>query len=346
MVHPSDPNASRRRFLLGGASLLAGTAFARAQNPAPAPAAQTEDAGQDAVFSTDVKVVNVLASVRTKKGEIVKTLTRDDFAVAENGKPQKIQYFSRETDLPLTLGLMIDTSMSQQKVLDAERGASLRFLDQMLRENKDQVFVVQFDMAVMIPQGLTSSRKKLEETLARVDTPTNSDLHMQNGGGTLLYDAILKGSRDIMEKQQDNRRKAMIVMSDGVDTGSEAPLSAAVEAAQRADVMVYSILFSDEGYYNAMPMLGRHAIPLGGGPDGRGALMRLSTDTGGHFFEVSKREGIEQIFDAIQDELRSQYSIGYVSDTPVRVSEFRKLQVTVKTKGLIVQARDRYWARR
>ena len=104
--------------------------------------------------------------------------------------------------------------------------------------------------------------------------------------------------------------------------------------------MVYSILFSDEGYYNAMPMLGRHSIPLGGGPDGRGALMRLSTDTGGHFFEVSKEEGIEQIFDAIQNELRGQYSIGYVSDTPVRVSELRKLQVSVKTKGLVVQARD------
>jgi len=316
---------------------------------APEPAATRDQNREDSpgqnepTFSTDVKVVNILASVRTKKGEIIRDLTREDFSIAESGRPQAVQYFSRETDLPLTLGLMVDTSMSQKRVLDAERGASLRFLDQVLRENKDQVFIVQFDMAVMVPQPLTSSRKKLEDALALVDTPTNHDLQMQNGGGTLLYDAIVKASRDVTENLRG--RKALIVMSDGVDTGSASTLEAAAEAAQRADTLVYSILFSDDTYYSGIPMMGRRGIPMAG-PDGRGVLMRLSKETGGHFFEVSRKQGIEQIFDAIQEELRSQYNLGYVSDRPVRVSEFRTLQVTTKTKGLIVQARDRYWARR
>lgn len=354
MPHESDlPASSRRRFVLSSASLLFAGGLARptlaglvasgqvTDEPAAA-SGQSQEAtpGQDEpTFSTDVKVVNILATVRTKKGEIVRDLTRDDFSIAENGRPQTVRYFSRETDLPLTLGLMVDTSMSQKMVLDAERGASLRFLDQVLRENKDQVFIVQFDMGVMIPQALTSSRKKLEDALALVDAPTNSDLQMQTGGGTLLYDAIVKASREVMENQR--ARKALIVMSDGVNTGSGSTLQAAAEAAQRADTLVYSILFSDEGYYSPLSMMGSML-----GPDGRSVLTRLSKETGGHFFEVSKKLSIEAIFDAIQNELRSQYNLGYVSDQPVRVSEFRNLQVTTKTKGLVVQARDRYWARR
>ncbi|MDQ2901559.1 MAG: VWA domain-containing protein, partial [Acidobacteriota bacterium] len=127
-------------------------------------------------------------------------------------------------------------------------------------------------------------------------------------------------------------RKTLIVLSDGVDYGSEASLAEAIDAAQRADTLVYSILFSD-----------RHAFSIGG-PDGRAALMRCSNDTGGGFFEVSKKLNIEQIFDRIQEELRSQYSIGYVSDRPTRLSEFRKIRLTTSRKALVVRARDKYWA--
>ncbi|MGI8741089.1 MAG: VWA domain-containing protein [Bryobacteraceae bacterium] len=292
----------------------------------------------ETTFKTDVKVVNVLANVFTKKGAIIRDLTKDDFTVAENGRPQTIRYFSRESDLPLTLGLMVDTSMSQRRVLEAERAASFRFLDQVLRENKDQVFIMQFDMAVMMSQPLTSSRKKLDEALSFVDTPSLHELQSQGtSGGTLLYDAVVNASQEVMANLHG--RKALIVLSDGVDIGSEANLTAAVEAAQRADTLIYSILFSDSGAYG---------IPLAlmPGPDGRGALQRLSKDTGGGFFEVSKKHPIQQIFDIIQDELRSQYNMGYVSDVPVRISEFRKIQVAMRQKGLVVQARDRYWAQR
>jgi VWFA-related protein len=282
---------------------------------------------QDPIFSTDVKVVSILASVRNKQGGLIHDLKKEDFTVLENGRPQTIKYFSRDTDLPLTIGLMVDTSTSQIKVIEGERGASFRFIDHILRENKDKIFVLQFDMAVMMKQTLTDSRPKLEEALSLVDIPT--DKQLRAGGwapGTILYDAVVQASKDTMLKQQG--RKAMILLTDGVDTGSDHSLSDAIEAAQRADSLIYSIYFSAEG------------------PQGRPVLKRMSQETGGGFFEMSKKQSFEQIFDQIQDELRGQFNLGYVSDTPVRISEFRKLQVSVNQKGMAVQCRDRYWAQR
>jgi VWFA-related protein len=285
-------------------------------------------------FKAEVKVVNVLATVRNKKGAFIRDLGKDDFSVLENGRPQTIKYFSRETDLPLTLGLMIDTSLSQKKVMEAERIASYTFLEQVLREKKDQVFIMQFDLSPILRQELTSSFLKLSEALQRVDTPNINDLRSQTGGGTMLYDAMLKASREIMQNQTG--RKALIVLTDGVDTGSEASIGDAIEAAQRADTLIYSILFSDEGYYGI----------FSGGADGRNVLMRMSRETGGGFFEVSKRQSLDDIFTQLQEELRSQYNIGYESDRPVSISEWRKLQVATHQKGLVVQARGRYWAQR
>lgn len=316
-------SASRRQFVLSAAGIL-GARCVRGQDPQP-----------EAVFTTGVKVVNVFATVRAKNGAIVRDLSKDDFTLSESGRPQAIRYFSKESDLPLTIGMMVDTSVSQTKVLEAERGASFRFLDQVLRDGQDQFFIMQFDLAVLMRQELTSSRKKLEEALSYVDSPSRLELSLQRGGGTLLYDAIIQASRNVMKNQ--NNRKALIVLSDGVDTGSEATMMDAIEAAQRADTLVYSILFSDAGAYGVLGFAG---------PDGRGVLSRISRETGGGFFEVSKKQSIEQIFNLIQDEMRSQYSLGFVSDQPVRVSEFRKLQLGVKPKNLVVQTRDRYWAQR
>ena len=284
-------------------------------------------------FSTDVKVVNILATVRTKSGQFINDLTKDDFALTENKRPEDIRYFSRESDLPLTIGLMVDTSMSQARVLESERSASFQFVDQVLREGKDKVFVTQFDMAVMTRQKPTSSRRDLEQSLPYVDTPSKNELQAQRGGGTLLFDAVVKASREIMSSQQN--RKAMIILSDGGDNGSDETLTSAIEAAQRADTIIYSILFSDATYYGGF-----------GDPEGKTYMQRLAKETGGSFFEVSKKQSIGQIFGIIEQELRSQYNLGFVSDQPVRISEFRNLQLTAKRKDLVVQARDRYWAQR
>jgi VWFA-related protein len=285
-------------------------------------------------FKTEVKVVNLLATVRNKKGAFVSDLGKDDFSVLENGRPQTIQYFSRQSDLPLTIGLMIDTSMSQKRVMEAERIASYTFLEQVLREKKDQVFIMQFDLSPILRQDLTSSFLKLSEALQRVDTPNMNDLRSQTGGGTMLYDAMFKGSKEIMMNQTG--RKALIVLTDGVDTGSEATIVDAIEAAQKADTLIYSILFSDEGFYGI----------FSGEANGRNVLVRMSRETGGGFFEVSKKQSLDAIFTQLQEELRSQYNIGYVSDRPVSISEFRKIQLTTRQKGLTVQARSRYWAQR
>ncbi len=306
--------SSRRQFLLSAASLLGASSLAL---------------GQDgATFSTSLNVVDVLATVRTKKNEIVRDLTKDDFILTENGRPQTIRYFSKESELPLTVGLMIDTSMSQQKVLESERTASFRFLDQVLRESKDKLFVMQFDMAVQLRQPLTSSRQALEEVLPYVDTPTRRELGLQNGGGTLLFDAVVKASNDVLKNQKN--RKAMVVLSDGGENGSTASLTDAIDAAQRADTLIYSILFSDSSFP---------------GGDGRGILQRLSKETGASYWEVSKKHGIEDIYQSIEEELRSQYSMGFVSDQPPEVSEFRNLKLAAKQKGLVVQTRERYWAK-
>jgi VWFA-related protein len=309
-----------RRHLLRWAATICGAAVVRSQD--------------ETVFTTNVKVVNVLATVRTKKGALVSDLGKDDFLLSEDGRPQTIRYFSRETDLPLTLGLLIDTSGSQRRVLDSERGASLRFLDQVVRAKTDKVFIMQFDSAVQIRQPLTSILGQLDDALAYVDTETMKQLQLQNGGGTLLYDAVAQASNDVMKKLTG--RKALIVLSDGVDLGSSGTLDDAVEAAQRADVLIYSILYADPSAYGI----------FGGGHDGRNVMERLAGDTGGSFFEVSKKQTVDQMFETLQKELRTQYNLGYVSDKPVTLSEFRAIQLAANRSGLVVQARRRYWAQR
>ena len=309
------PDPTRRGFL---ASALAFAHAARAQ--------------QEPIFTTDVKVVDVLATVRDKTGAFVSNLTRDDFALSEDGRPQTIRYFARDTDLPLTLGLMVDTSGSQRHVLDAERSASYRFLDQVVRPEKDRVFLLQFDSAIQVRQSLTSSMRKLEDALALVDTESPQQLRIQRGGGTMLYDAVAQACNESMKKETG--RKGLIVLTDGVDFGSYGTLGDSIDAALRADTLVYTILYADPGAYGI------------GGPDGRGVLQRLSRETGGGFFEVTKRQTIDQIYTVLQEELRTQYNLGYVSDKPVTLSEFRSVRLTTRQKGLMVQARQKYWAKR
>ena len=210
-----------------------------------------------ATVAVDVKVVTLPVTVRDKHGKIVRDLTKDDFTLQEDGRPQTIKYFSQETNLPLTLGLLVDTSRSQDNVLDSERNASRSFLDQMLVQPKDKAFLIHFDREVELLQDLTSSREKLQSALELLKTssdrehsndpndpsnsPSGSGSH--HGGGTQLYDAVYLASNELMKKQQG--RKAIIILSDGVDRGSKTYLESAIESAQRSDTVVYSIYFAD-----------------------------------------------------------------------------------------------------
>ena len=339
--------------------------------------------GQAPPITVHVKVVNVLATVRDKKGAIVRNLSQDDFELKEDDRPQKIRYFAHETDLPLTLGLLVDTSLSQRRVLGQERDASATFLDQVLRVDKDQAFVIHFDREVELLQDLTSSRQKLQAALGLLQVPDRSDQERGDspdsgqggqrggpggrgrggygGGGTTLYDAVYLASNDITAKQ--GGRKALIVLSDGVDRGSKKTLASAIEAAQRADTLVYSILFSSEeqgygggggggyghhGMGGGMGGGGRHGggypRPQESRPDGKKILEKLSKDTGGRFFEASKKHPLDETFSQIQEELRNQYSLGYTPDPPDAGIGYHKITLTTKKKDLIVQARDGYYS--
>ena len=320
----------------------------------------------DATFAGGVKVVNVLANVHNSKNEVVKDLKQEDFTIEEDGRPQVIKYFSRETDLPLTLGLMVDTSGSQRRVLDKEKDATSKFIDQVIREDKDQAFLIKFDAEAELMQDLTPSRKKLQSALNDVQGASPRQLQRRNdpnstggsgGGGragTVLYDSILLASDEEMKKQKG--RKALILLTDGDDHGSKVSISDAIESAQRADTLVYSIYFVDQEQSNFSPGfggpgMGRHGGGGGGRRpqqmsrgDGKKVLQRISKETGGSFFEVTKKLPIDKIYEQIEEELRSQYNLGYTSDQKDAGSGFRKIKVTAKGKGLVVQARDGYYA--
>ena len=329
---------------------------------------------QGPAISVDVKMVSMLAAVRDKHGHLVNTLNKDDFVVEQDGHPQTITYFAQESNLPLTLGLLVDTSMSQRRVLDQERTASHAFLDHVLREDKDKAFVIHFDHEVELLQDLTSSRQKLEASLDELGAPEFAQTgggassgggsggggrggYGRGGGGTLLYDAVYLASNELMKKQQG--RKALIILSDGVDRGSKESLQNSIETAQRADTLVYSILFADKEEYGnnggdgggrggggGMGGGGRRRYPQESRPDGKKILEQISRETGGRFFEVSKKVPIEQIYADLDEELRNQYGLGYVPDKADITPGYHKIHVTVKPKDLVVQTREGYYAER
>jgi VWFA-related protein len=368
-----------RRSLLSALSLLPAARILRGQ--------ATQDQAPPN-FSTDVKVVNLFATVRDKKGEIVRDLTKSDFLLDEDGRPQTIRYFSQESDLPLTLGLLIDTSGSTRRVLPDERTASYKFVEQVLREDKDHAFLIHFDFQVELLQDLTNSRAKLERALNDMGTASLQQRsgggypgggggypgggggypgggggypgggypgggypggrrgpgggQRRRGGGTDLYDAIFLASDELMRKQKG--RKALILMSDGADTGSRETLENAVEAAQRADTLVYSILFQDPdlgsmGGFGRMGRMGRFPVDQ---PDGRKVMQQISRETGGRFFEVSHKLPINGVFSEIEEDLRNQYSIGYTPDGSAS-SGYRHIHLTTTQKGYVVQTREGYY---
>ena len=368
---------TRRFTVIVGLGLLGTIITTRVQRGQAEPLAQAP-APEQPPINVDVKVVNVLATVRDKKGAIVSNLGKDDFAVEEDGKPQVITYFAHDADLTLTLGLLVDTSGSQRMVIGQEREASRTFLREMLGE-KDRAFLIHFDREVELLQDLTSSRDELSKALDMLEVsrpqfanggggnsggspgggrypgggyPGGGGQRF-NGAGTLLYDGVFLAADEVIKKEQG--RKALIVLSDGVDHGSKETLESAIMAAQRADAIVYSIYFSgEEGYTNSFgrfggPGFGRRG-GYGGGRrypqeepvDGKKILERISKETGGRLFEASKKRSVGDIYDTIAEELRNQYSIGYSPAADLALGH-HKINLSTKQKDLTVQAREGYY---
>lgn len=292
-------------------------------------------------FKSNVNVVNLFFNVKDKKGLLIPGLTKDDFQVLEDGQPQKIKYFSSESNQPLTLGILIDSSASQARVLEYEKEVGAAFLRDVLKP-KDEAFVISFDVTVDLLQDFTNSAPMLSRAMNRAKINTGGGggtLPGLGGGpfptandpkGTLLYDGIYLAAHDKLATEVG--RKAMIVLTDGEDQGSQLKIRDAIEAAQKADAMCYVILIADRGFY-------------GGAYGGDREMRKLTEETGGRTIEASnKPEKLRAAFDQIAAELRSQYSIGYTPTNSKLDGSFRKVEIQTKDKNLRVQARKGYYA--
>jgi VWFA-related protein len=325
---------------------------------------------QAATITVNAQLVNLPVIVRDRKGALIQNLTRADFALSVDGRPQAIRYFDQDNDLPLTLGLLIDTSGSVRSALDDERTASEAFLDQMMKapadRAPDQAFLIQFAHETDLLQNLTPSRPKLREALNQVgiEYRDESDQGRNNGnsgyggyghhrgfpgGGTTLYDAIFLSSDQLMQKQHG--RKALVVLTDGEDRGSMETLASAIAAAQRAETVVYAIYFKGEHYGGhgggfggrggGFPGGGRHGENQA---DGRKVLEQITGESGGRMFEVSEKQTFTAIYTQIADELRSQYRLGYTPDPAAAADGFHRIDLALtKNKKLVVQTRDGYY---
>ena len=307
---------------------------------APAQPQKPREADDDlASIKVDVDVVNILCSVRDKKGGLIGNLTKDDFTVLEDGKPQTIKYFARETDLPLTIGLLVDVSGSQRRLIEDERHAAYQFFSQVLRK-KDMAFLISFGPEAELLQDFTNSPRLLQSALdgLRVSSGVGG-LHpgpVPTGPqrGTVLYDAVYLAASDRLQKEVG--RKAMVLITDGVDVGSRLKKESAIEAAQKADSIIYSIYYVDQAAY-----FGPGGFGIGSSD---GALRQMSDETGGRELRVDRKNTLSSIFTQIQEEMRSQYAIGFTSTNGKRDGAFRRIEVRTRDKNQKAQARKGYYA--
>lgn len=322
-------------------AVLAVPRLAPAQEPTTPPPATSDQQDQEPLttFKANVNVVNIFYNVKDKHGLLIPQQKKEDFEIFEDGKPQTIKYFTAESNQPLTLGLLIDTSGSQTRVLPMEKDVGEQFLKNVLRD-KDLAFLISFDINVDLLQDFTNNgrdlRAGLEKTRINSGTGGSTGIPGLGGGpiptsgtprGTLLYDAIYLAADEKLKSEVG--RKAMILLTDGGDQGSRTSINEAIESAQKADVMVYVLLIADRsGQY----------------PNGDGEMKKICEQTGGRMIEVGNNEKkLSEAFKQIQDELRSQYSIGYTPINNKPDGTFRKIEIKSK-QGLKIQARKGYFA--
>jgi VWFA-related protein len=293
----------------------------------------------DAPIKVDVDLVNLYFAVRSKQNALVSTLAQTDFDLAEDGTKQTIKYFARETDLPLTIGLLVDVSNSQRNLIEIERRAANSFFGSVLRK-KDVAFLISFGADSELLQDLTGSPRLLQQGLDRMKL--NGGFGGITGGGpvptmnkprgTVLYDAVYLASNDMLSHEAG--RKAIILITDGEDEGSRETEKAAIEAAQRSDAIIYGILYVDRQFYGG----------FGGGYSGESVLKHMAEETGGRLFQVDRKNNLDNIFEQIQQEMRTQYAIGYTPTNAKKDGSFRKIDLRTANKDLKVQVRRGYYA--
>jgi VWFA-related protein len=319
-----------------GASSIAGLVLVLLLSAMANAAAQEVPQTTGPTLKVTTEAVNVYAVVRDKHGRLIPNLTQKDFEIKEDNILQKITYFSRETDTPLTIAIMIDTSPSQERVLDVEQREAKAFLHQVLRP-KDLVCVIHFDLEVELLQDFTIDQRLLDNAID--ETVINggghgvlpSPLPTRGVGGTHLYDSIYLAANELMSHEVG--RKVLILLTDGEDQGSQEKLNQALEAAQKSDCIIYAIDIVDRTFYGFGNM----------GFNGDSVLRKLSEQTGGSVIKVKKIKNTSAAFQEIADELRTQYLLGYTPSNPRKDSGFRKIKVSVNQGDYKVQARSGYY---
>jgi VWFA-related protein len=311
------------------------TELAQQQQSQPVPQAQQP-------LNVQVTVVNVFATVRDKHHAIISDLKKEDFKILEDGVEQKVAFFSKELELPITLGLLVDTSGSMTRMLPAEQDAASRFLRQVMRK-KDEAMVISFDLDVNLLADFTQDTSVLERAIRRtVINAAGGGTGINQGpisqpylGGTHLYDAVYLACHDQLVTEAG--RKAIILLTDAVDEGSQLSIKDATEAAQRADAVIHVLLLSDPGFYG-----------YGGfGNPGPSAARKMADETGGRVIDVHNEKTLEKAFDEISSELRSQYVLGYYPTNTKRDGTFRKIQVEIPSNSdTKILARKGYYAPR
>jgi len=308
--------------------------------PAPAPEEQ-ESAG---TLKISVNLVDLFFTVKDKQGNLVPHLSKDDCSVTEDKVPQTLKNFTAETHLPLTLGILLDTSGSQQDVLPLEQQAGSEFLERVLKA-KDQAFLLSFDVNVDLLQDFTNSARLLSRAMNKAEINTAggngaAGIPGLGGGtipvhgtpkGTLLYDAIYLSSREKLN--QETGRKAMIILTDGDDQGSKTKIQEAIAAAQKSNAIIYVILIADTGFYGNW------------GYYGYSAAKRLSEETGGRVINVGNNgKKLEAAFQQIEDELRTEYLASYTPTNAKQDGTFRRIGLQCKGEDMKIQVRKGYYA--
>ncbi|HYE16302.1 MAG TPA: VWA domain-containing protein [Pyrinomonadaceae bacterium] len=329
------------------------------QTPTPRPPADDETLDEDAVERVETDLTNILFTAIDRGRRFVTFLKRDDVRILEDGVEQQIFTFQRETDRPLSLAILIDTSSSQERTLPEEKSAAQRFVDAVIRPSKDEVAVVSFTGETTLEQGLTGSVARIRRAIERVEfvppsgyvggglvvttpggvggkgTPPISGENQSRAGSTAIWDALWVTSREVLSETSDKTRRAIILLTDGVDTSSRMKLQEAVDGALKADAIIYAIGIGDSFSFDGVD---------------EGSLNKLTERTGGRAFFPRSEEDLRSAFGQIQDELRSQYLLAYSPSNKAKDGSFRKIQLEIvnpqlRGQNIRLTHRQGYFAR-
>jgi Ca-activated chloride channel homolog len=313
----------------GSAYFSAGTSAQTASGATPSATPPPTPNPEDEEIKIDTEVVNVLFTAQDKDRRLLLSLKKEDVQILEDGKPQPVQAFSRQVDLPMSLAILIDTSISQQRTLPEEKMAAISFVEAFIRPAKDEVAVVSFTGESTLEQGMTNNLQRLRRAIDKVQflppagyigggvmapgTPPISGTSTQIQGSTAIWDSIWVTAEEVLGPAPERTRRAIILLSDGYNTSGKKKLEEAALAAQKAEAVVYSIGVGDNFY---------------AGVD-EGALKKISERTGGRAFFPRDEMELRKAFKQIEEEMRSQYLLAYEPQNQARDGSYRKIEIQI-----------------